>query len=78
MFVLASLAIPSLALVCVVVWACVFHMFESFKFKGGVMDGFCDSTLSFISGIVSVLLCNEALGTSSSLAVEGEAVSVSF
>ena len=39
MFVLASLAIPSLALVCVVVWACVFHMFESFKFKGGVMDG---------------------------------------
>ena len=37
---------------------------------------FRDST--FISGSVRVLLCNEALGTSSSLAVEGEAVKSVF
>ena len=60
----------------VVEWVCVFHMCESFQFEGRVMQWLCDST--FISGTVSVLLCNEALGTSSSLAVEGEAVSVGF
>ena len=35
-----------------------------------------DST--FISESVRVLLCNEALATSSSLAVEGEAVQIDF
>ena len=46
----------------------------------GVMEGgaMVDKYSTFISGSVRVLLCNEALGTSSSLAVEGEAVQVGF
>ena len=43
--------------------------------EGGAM---VDKYSTFISGSVRVLLCNEALGTSSSLAVEGEAVEVGF
>ena len=50
---------------------------ESLKFEGGLWwTWFRDST--FISGSVRVLLCNEALGTSSSLAVEGEAMQIGF
>ena len=37
-----------------------------------------DNYSTFISGSLRVLLCNEALGTSSSLAVEGEAVEMGF
>ena len=50
---------------------------ESFNLRVGLWwTWFRDST--FISGSVRVLLCNEALGTSSSLAVEGEAMQIGF
>ena len=50
---------------------------ELLKFEGGAMwTWFRDS--AFISGSVRVLLCNEALGTSSSLTVEGEAMQIGF
>ena len=50
---------------------------ESLKFEGGAM---VDMVLRqyFHLRSVRVLLCNEALGTSSSLAVKGEAVQVGF
>ena len=70
MLVLASLLVPSLTLVCVV----VYFICEVIKICG--WKWFRDST--FILGSVRVLLFTEALGTSSSLAVEGEAVQVSF
>ena len=50
---------------------------ESLNFDGAAMwTWFRNST--FISGSVRLLLCNEALGTSSSLAVEGEVVQIRF
>ena len=48
---------------------------ELLKFEGGLWwTWFRDSTV--ISGSVGVLLCNEALGTSSPVTVGGEAVQV--
>ena len=54
---------------CAVVGACVFYMCESLKFEGAAVVVMVLPQY-FISGTVSVLLCNEALGTSSSLAAE--------
>ena len=76
MLVLPSLAVPSLTLVCVCVCSCVGVSIS----YDGVMKGraMVDNYSTFISGSVRVLLCNEAPGTSSSLAVEGEAVEMGF
>ena len=78
--VLASVAVPRLTLVCVCAYSCVgvsISYVESLKFEGGAMVDVVPRQYS-ISGSVRVLVCNEALGTSSSLAVEGEAVQVGF
>ena len=50
---------------------------ELLKFEGGAMVDVVPRQY-FLSESVRVLLCNEALGTSSSVAVEGEAVQVGF
>ena len=77
MLVLASLAVPKLTLVCVCACSCVgvsISYVELLKFEGGAMV----DMVPFISGNVWFLLCNEALRTSSSLAVKGEAVQISL
>ena len=51
---------------------------ESLKFEGGAMVDMVPRQYFHPSGSVRVLLCNEALGTSSSLAVEGEAMQIGF
>ena len=48
---------------------------ELLKFEGGAMVDMVPRQY-FHLGSVCVLLCNEALGTSSSLAVEGEAMQI--
>ena len=59
MLVLASL-VPSLALVCVYLCSCVFHMLSHQNLRVELLwKWFRDST--FISGSVRVLLFNEAL-----------------
>ena len=80
MLVLASLFVPSLTLVCVCACSCVgvsISYVESLNLRVGLWwTWFRDST--FISGTVHVLLCNEAVETSFSLVVEGEAVQIRF
>ena len=70
MLVPASLAVPSLTLVCVCVklcmWVHVFHRCESSKFKRVAVVVLFSVTVLYLKS-VSVLLCNEVLGTSSSL-----------
>ena len=76
MLVLASLVVPRLTLVCVCACSCVgvnISYVESLNFEGGAMA----DMVYFHLGSVRVL-CNEALETLSSLAVEGEAVQISF
>ena len=80
MLVLASLAVPRLTLVCVCACSCVgvsISYVESLKFEGGAMVDMVPQHYFHLRS-VHVLLCNEALGTSSSLAVEGEAVQIGF
>lgn len=54
--------------VCIGAWVCVLHVCDMW------WSQFCNS--AFNIGTVRVLPCNEALGTSSLLAVEGEVVQV--
>ena len=70
--ILASLAVHRLTLIVyvhVVVWGCVLYMCELTK-MGLWWSWFCNSTFNL--GTVRALLCNEALGASCLLAIEGE------
>ena len=71
----ASLAALSLTLGCVCACSCVGRSISSalLKFVSGGGHGSA-TALSSILETVSVLLCNETLGISSFLSVEGEAV----
>ena len=77
MLVLASLAVPRLTLVCVCACSCVGVSVESLKFEGGAMVDMVPQQYFHLRS-VRVLLCKEVLGTSSSLAVEGEAMQIGF
>ena len=80
MLVLASLAVNRLTLVCVCACSCVgvsISYVESLKFEGGAMVDMVPRQYFHLRS-VRVLLCNETLGTLSSLAVEGEAVQIGF
>ena len=67
-------------LVCVCACSCVgvsISYVELLKFEGGAMVDMVPQQYFHLRS-VRVLLCKEVLGTSSSLAVEGEAMQIGF
>ena len=77
MLVLASLAVPSLTLFCVCACNCVGISVSYVElFEGGAMVDIIPRQYFYPRKCVCVLLCDEALGTSSLPPVEGEAVQV--